>query len=98
MLLSPVMIIKSGLFQLIILISFSYLIILFLKQFKIKAKKSFIFIIPLITYSLGFYLRIGQNQDLIDLGFFFTELSSLFVTIIFSICLFLGQIKYWQIK
>jgi len=92
------MFLKAALVELALLFFFTLLIVVFLKQFKVKNKKTLIFIFPLTTYSLGFYLRMTGDKTLVDLGFFFTELTTLFTTILFSICLYLGQIKYWKLK
>lgn len=92
------MLVRNVLVELILLSFFTILIFSFLKQFGIKSKKAVIFVFPLIIYSLGFYLRMTGDKNLIDLGFFFTELTTVFTTILFSICLYLGQIKYWKVK
>lgn len=92
------MLLKFAFAELLLLLFFTALIFNFLKQFKIKRKKALVFICPLLTYALGFYLRVLADKNLVDLGFFFTEFSTLFVTILFTLFLYVGQVKYWKIK
>lgn len=56
-----------------------------------------IFFIPLMIFIFGFALRLSKNQGLVDLGFFLTDSSSFFVTLLFALALVLGQIKYWKV-
>jgi hypothetical protein len=92
------MLLRAAFTELLLLLFFTALIFNFLKQFKIKRNRALIFICPLITYALGFYWRMLADKNLVDLGFFFTEFSTLFVTILFTLFLYLGQVKYWGIK
>ncbi len=70
----------------------------FLSQFK-TSRKSFylIFFIP-ILFSVGFGLRLSQNKEIVDFGFFLTEISYLFTYLLFTAALMLGQKKYWKIS
>ena len=52
----------------------------------------------LVLFSLGFAFRLNGNSNLVDIGFYFTEISFLFVNILFTIVLLLGQKKYWRLK
>ncbi len=54
------------------------------------------FIVPLITFSTGFILRLSKNDFLVDLGYYLTGIAALFVSVTFAVFLFLGQIKYWE--
>lgn len=54
------------------------------------------FVAPMVTFCLGFILRLNSKQEIIDLGFFLTDISFLLVYTIFSIAILLGQIKYWK--
>lgn len=84
--------------QVILFSLFSFLIVNFVKDFKVNIKKILIFLLPLLTYLIGFSLRVTSDKSLVDLGFFFTEFSTIFVTVLFTICLYLGQVKYWREK
>jgi len=84
--------------ELILLVIFTSLLNLFLDGFKIKRRRLVVFVFPLLIYAVGFALRLTKTEDLIDLGYFFTEFSALFVTILFSLCMYLGQLRYWRIK
>jgi len=81
----------------VLLVTFySFLLVHILKKFKLGLRKSYIFILPLIIYASGFYLRLQADKSLIDLGFFFTEFTSMFVSMLFAVFLLLGQLKYWK--
>jgi len=84
--------------ELILLVIFAGLLNLFLTGVKIKKRRVIVFVLPLLIYTIGFTLRLTKIEDLIDLGYFFTEFSTLFVTILFSLCMYLGQLRYWRIK
>lgn len=77
---------------------FSALIIVLLMQFVGKIKSVVFLLFPLFIFSLGFILRLTGKQGLVDLGYFLTEFSVLFVTVLFTLFLFLGQLKYWKGK
>lgn len=55
-------------------------------------------LIAIALFSTGFSLRLSNNQPVIDIGFFMTEISHLFVYALFTAALILGQEKYWKIK
>lgn len=92
------MLIKAIFAETVVFIIFSLLIFSLLKDFKVSRKKSVYFLLPLLIYLVGFSFRLTGNKNLIDLGFLFTDFSAIFVTVIFSLCLYLGQLKYWKIK
>lgn len=92
------MLLKAIFFEVGLFSIFTILIFGFLADFKIKKRKALIFLFPLLSYLIGFSLRITGSKQLIDLGFFFTEFSTIFVTVLFTLCLYLGQAKYWKIK
>lgn len=56
-----------------------------------------IFLLPLMIFVFGFTLRLSKNQSLVDLGFFFTDSAVYFTTLLFTLALILGQIKYWKV-
>ena len=92
------MLLRAVFVEVILLGIFVALLNFLLTDFKIKKRRLVVFIFPLLTYVTGFTLRLSGHKELVDLGFFFTEFSTLFVTILFSLCLYLGQIKYWKVK
>ncbi len=53
-------------------------------------------LLPLVIFVIGFSLRLTSNEGLIDLGFYFTEIAYIFLTILFVLALLLGQVKYWK--
>lgn len=79
----------------VLFFSQSLLILLLLRSFKRKIANAVYFIFPLFVFCVGFSLRLSNNRSLIDLGYFLTDISSLFVYLLFSAFLFLGQVKYW---
>ncbi|MBI4999225.1 hypothetical protein HZB97_00455 [Candidatus Gottesmanbacteria bacterium] len=92
------MLFKATLIELSLFSIFTILIFTFLREFKILKRRVLVFIFPLFTYVVGFSLRLTGDKELVDLGFFFTEFSTIFVTVLFSLSLYLGQIRYWRIK
>ena len=73
----------------------SLVLALLIKKF--HRKDLFLYLeIPLIFFAIGFLMRINQNLKIIDLGFFFTDISYLYLNILFVLALLLGQIKYWK--
>ena len=53
--------------------------------------------IILAVFTTGFMLRLSGNQAAIDFGFFLTEVSHIFIYMLFTAALLLGQKKYWRI-
>ena len=92
------MLLKAILVEVILLSIFVALLNFLLADFKVKKRRFVVFVFPLLAYVVGFTFRLSGNKELIDLGYFFTEFSTIFVTILFSLCMYLGQIKYWRIK
>ncbi len=70
---------------------------LFLLLKKFNRKDLFLYLcMPLALFTIGFTMRLTSNQDNINLGFFFTEISSIWLYVMFVLALLLGQIKYWK--
>ncbi len=80
------------------LLLFSLLVATLFRKFNKDLRISLLFIIPLAVFSLGFAFRLTAKPVVVDLGFFLTDFSELFVSILFAVCLILGQIRYWKIK
>lgn len=70
----------------------------FLRNFRIPKRVLVLVLFPLLVFVTGFSLRLSGEKEMIDLGFFFTEFSFLFVYLILAVALILGQIKYWLLK
>ena len=68
---------------------------LFHRRFTRAARPFFILYLCLALYAVGFALRLTGTQTLIDFGYFLTEGSHLFATLVFTAALILGQEKYW---
>jgi len=81
-----------------LLLLFSSLVVFLFKKFDRDLKIASFFIVPLVVFSLGFVFRLTAETSMVDLGFFFTDFSELFVSVLFASCLILGQIKYWKVK
>ena len=92
------MVVVFILIELLVLFIFLKIFFDWIADFKIKRSKLMIFLIPLIVFIVGFSLRISGSKNMIDLGYFMTEFSTLSATVLFTVCLFLGQLKYWKIK
>lgn len=75
---------------------FSGILLSIFKQFDRGVKLALILVIPLLTYSLGFILRLTANKYVVDVGFFLTDFSALFIYTLFATFLLLGQLKYWK--
>lgn len=81
---------------LITFVVFTFLIIKLFKTFNLKIKWAMYFLIPLIIFCLGFILRLTKVEDIISLGYFLTDFTSLFIYVLFAITFLLGQIHYWK--
>jgi len=75
---------------------FSYLVLIIFKKFGRELKEGILFICPILVFGLGFVLRLSEKKELIDLGYFLTGFAALFLSTLFAIFLFLGQLKYWK--
>ncbi len=75
---------------------YSLLIILFFRRFSKDLRFPLILITVFAVYSVGFLMRLNGNKEQVDLGFFLTDFSALFLTALFTASLLLGQIKYWK--
>ncbi len=75
---------------------YSLLIILFFRKFSKDLRFPLILITSFAVYSIGFLMRLMGTKEQVDLGFFLTDFSALFLTALFTASLLLGQIKYWK--
>ncbi|MBI4033117.1 MAG: hypothetical protein HY377_01180 [Candidatus Blackburnbacteria bacterium] len=75
---------------------FSGILLSVFRQFGRGVKLVLVLIVPLLTYSLGFILRLIQTKYIIDLGYFLTDFSALFIYTLFATFLLLGQLRYWK--
>jgi hypothetical protein len=83
--------------EVVVLLIFFFLLDQFLSDFPIKKRRLLVFLFPLATFLAGFLLRLSQQTKLIDLGYLLTEFSHLIISILFAVCLYLGQLKYWRV-
>ena len=90
------MIIQYSIEFLVLAVS-SVLLVNFLRKFRTVKQIYTLVILPLLLFVIGFSMRLSNEKDFIDLGFFFTDFSFLFVYLMFAISFLLGQIKYWKI-
>jgi hypothetical protein len=72
------------------------LLVALMKMFSARKRIVAVVFFPLAAFSLGFYLRLTGIKEAIDIGFFFTDFSFLFVYILFALAFLLGQMKYWK--
>ena len=70
----------------------------FLSQFATKKAAFYPLFLILFMFSTGFAFRLSNNKQLVDFGFFFTEISYLFTYLLFTAALILGQKKYWRLS
>ena len=82
-------------FLLLILLLLTLELLFILKKFKRSDLFPYL-LFPLLIFVIGFCLRLSNNQEKVDLGFYLTEVSYIFLTMLFVLALFLGQLKYWK--
>ena len=63
------------------------------RQF-LHAKILWLLAVPLLVFTIGFLLRLSNMQPLIDIGYYFTDVSYLVLAAIYTTALYLGQLKY----
>ncbi len=87
-------------YQAIVIIALSafycFLVFLFLERFTKELSLPVMLIFPVIIFSTGFILRLSENKPMIDIGYFFTDSSSIFLYALFTGALILGQLKFWK--
>ncbi|MFW5746013.1 MAG: hypothetical protein ACOCWQ_00500 [Nanoarchaeota archaeon] len=71
-------------------------LLLICRKFRLNPAFSLPLALALFIYSSGFLLRLSSDTDLIDTGFFLTGISTVYLSILFALMLFLGQIRYWK--
>jgi hypothetical protein len=64
--------------------------------FSLRKDMRLLFFFPILLFVSGFSLRLTEMKMAIDLGYFFTDFSFLFVYILFSFAFLTGQIRYWK--
>jgi len=72
------------------------LVLNFLRVFGIRKNYMVIMMFPLLLFTFGFSLRLSGISEIVDLGFFFTDFTFVFIYIMFTASFMLGQIKYWK--
>ncbi len=81
---------------LVVLSAYAIVIYALTKKFKVHARYVMVFLAPLSFFTLGYQLRLSGIQESMDLGFFLTDSSYLFVYVLFAFFLLLGQLRYWR--
>jgi len=71
-------------------------LILFFRKFKKEIAIPIVLTMPIIVFALGYSLRLGGNKPAIDLGYFLTDSSYIFIYSLFTSALVIGQIKFWE--
>lgn len=71
-------------------------VFVFFRRFTKDLKLPLMLFVPIIIFSLGFIMRLSEDKQIIDLGFFFTESATIFIYVLFTSALILGQLKYWK--
>ncbi len=66
--------------------------------FGLSSRLLLVLLFPIFLFVSGFALRFSGLMDLIDIGYFFTDLSYLLVYTLFSFTFLLGQLKYWKVS
>ena len=72
------------------------IVFMFCRRFTKDLKLPLMLFVPIVTFSFGFIMRLSENKQIVDLGFFFTESATIFIYILFTSALILGQLKYWK--
>lgn len=87
-------------YQILIIISlfiaYGICIFFFFRLFTKKLNLPLILIMAIMIFSLGFILRLSGQKSIIDIGYFLTDSSSIFLYALFTGALMLGQIKFWK--
>ena len=87
-------------FQLLIIgtlsLFYGAIVLMFCRSFTKDLKLPLVLFVPIVNFSFGFMMRLSENKQIVDLGFFFTESSTIFIYILFTLALILGQLKYWK--
>ncbi|HLC77455.1 MAG TPA: hypothetical protein VJH04_04600 [archaeon] len=84
--------------ELVTLLIASILLVSFLRRFSTIKQLYCLVLLPLMLFFMGFSMRLSGERDFIDLGYFFTDFSFLYVYLIFALSFLLGQVKYWKLK
>ena len=83
----------------IFVVAFSLAVLIsFVRKFSKNFHLLLLATMPLMIFVLGYSMRLTGGKNVIDMGYFFTDLSFLFVYLLFAISFILGQLKYWKIK
>lgn len=90
------MMVTGYLFIVVLSLFFISLVIKLLKHFGRGGDLIIYFITPLLIYSGGYMLRFSGNKPLINIGYYMTDYSFMFVYTIFAISILLGQLRYWK--
>ncbi len=84
--------------ELITLIVFSVIIFKFMKLFKPKKELYLVVFFIMISFVIGFFMRLSGIKGWVDLGYFFTEFSYIMIWLLGVFCWAVGQLKYCKVK
>lgn len=82
---------------LMILVIVLVVLFLFLKRYRTRLIDFFPLFLVFLFFAVGFVFRLSGKQTFIDFGYFLTEISYLFVYVLFTAALILGEKKYWKV-
>ncbi|MBN1792500.1 hypothetical protein JW826_02340 [Candidatus Woesearchaeota archaeon] len=71
-------------------------ILYILTSFKTRKQTFYPLLLALPLFTIGFCMRLTGTQETIDLGYYLTDTSYLYINILFTAALILGQKKYWK--
>ena len=74
---------------------YSLLIFVFCAKFTKNLLLPAFLTFPIFVFCAGFIMRLLPRKEMVDLGFFFTESAVVFIYVLFTTALILGQFKYW---
>ncbi|HBB76207.1 MAG: hypothetical protein A2186_00470 [Candidatus Levybacteria bacterium RIFOXYA1_FULL_41_10] len=80
----------------VVFLTYSLSLLFFFRRFKKDIGFSAIIVMPIAVFSLGYLLRLTENKAFVDLGYFLTDSSYIFIYSLFTSALVIGQIKFWE--
>ena len=77
-------------------LAYSIFLLLFFGRFKKDKFLPLLLITPIVIFSVGYVFRLTGSKPMVDVGFFFTDSSYIFIYSLFTSALVIGQIKFWK--
>lgn len=69
-----------------------------LGQFPTQKKTFLPLFLSMALFSIGFSLRLTAKETYVNFGYYLTDISFMFVYILFVVAMLLAEKKYWKIK